>query len=190
MTREEFEQRARTEPCHGCGSEVALERNPNNNATQVVCTNSGCRQARRPWGLVLNLKTTNKTRRKEYPDGESLDEVWARFDNRCVVCSRTRDELKIFGVGRNRQHVAPYAGHEHAGPIVPICTRCHEIANALQKDAAVMRGFVRFSVTHDEPVSPSRAGLSASGVSPDPVRPAGETPDGPVERLPNGNAHH
>ena len=37
------------------------------------------------------------------------------------------------GIGRQRHHVRPYAEYGHAGPLVPICSNCHELVTWLQK---------------------------------------------------------
>jgi len=112
---------------------VTLEENPNNGATQVVCSASGCRLARRPWGLVVNIKKSTRKTRKPLPDGETLDTVWTRFGDRCVVCSAPKDFLLQVGIGRQVHHVVPYAEDGHRGPLVPICTHCHEVANERQR---------------------------------------------------------
>src|SRR5687768_6207437 len=124
MTRLEFDARA-DEPCQACGAAVMLENNPNNGATQVVCSGGICRLARRPWGLVVNLKRTTKKTRKPLPDGESLDAVWDRWGNVCFVCGAPKHALAMLGIGRQVHHVLPYARHGHTGPLMPICTHCH-----------------------------------------------------------------
>jgi ribosomal protein S14 len=133
MTTEDFERDCSTLTCRTCFSvgRLKIEHNPNNNARQVICP---CGD-RRPLGLVTNLRLTkNKAaRRKEYLDGESLDEVWARFSDRCVVCSAPKDVLIKLGIGRQRQHVMEYAKHGHEGPLVPMCVPCHENATQRQK---------------------------------------------------------
>jgi hypothetical protein len=112
---------------------VILEDNPNNGATQVVCSSSACRLARRPWGIVVNIKKTTRKTRKPLPDGETLDSIWERFENRCVFCSAPKSFLIAAGIGRHVHHVAPYAEEGHRGPLVPLCTNCHAIANGLQR---------------------------------------------------------
>jgi hypothetical protein len=137
MTRQEFEQLQRR-PCDRCAGGVSIERNPNNNALQVVCGKCGARVPWRDHGVV-NLKQNGKRRRADYPMGEELDEVWARYDDACIVCGATTDELKAWGVGRQRQHVAEYRTDMHRGPILPICTDCHPFATQLQKMRALLR---------------------------------------------------
>src|SRR5687767_13592946 len=78
LTRGGFDARA-NDPCRACGSTVVLEDNPNNGATQVVCSNSTCKLARRPWGLVINIKKTARKTRPPLPHGEALDSIWEKF---------------------------------------------------------------------------------------------------------------
>lgn len=132
MTRTDFEARA-GEPCYACGASVILEDNPNNGATQVVCSSSACRLARRPWGQVINIKKSTKKVRKPLPDGETLDSIWEKFGDRCVLCSAPKSFLLTVGIGRQVHHVAPYAEEGHRGPLVPICTQCHAVANERQR---------------------------------------------------------
>ena len=133
MTRGEFDVRAANEPCRACGSPVVLEDNPNNGATQVVCSNPTCRLARRPWGQVVNLKKNIRKTRQPLPDGKTLDSVWEEFGNRCVLCSAPKNFLIKVGIGRQVHHVQPYAEEGHRGPLVPICTHCHAVANERQR---------------------------------------------------------
>ena len=121
MTIIEFDHERSVRPCLHCG-EVGMDtrRNPNNNGLQVVCPH--CDSAR-PWGALLYLKQNERKRasRPPLPDGESLDSVWARFGDRCVICSAPKEFLASVGVGRNVHHVLPYAQHGHRGPLIPIC---------------------------------------------------------------------
>lgn len=172
-------------PCCQCARLGMVRERTEHGNEQVVCPHCGCKA---PWIKLLYLKQTHTTRRKPYPLDASLDEVWARFDDRCVVCSRTKDELAVLRVGRERQHVVPYADAQHRGPIVPICGRCHAIATVLQKDAAVMRGFIRYSRTHDELLPLGGPGLSPDGLSPDSLRAEGETSPGALEGFSNDDA--
>lgn len=185
MTLQEFDALGKyNKPCIHCGRlGMARELNEHNQA-RVVCPHCGSKTA---WGS-FNLKQNGRTNRTPYPFDEGLDEVWARFDNRCVLCSRTKDELAEQRVGRQRQHVAPYAQNGHQGPIVPICARCHTIGTVLQKDAEIMRAFVRFSRSHEQPLSERGPGVPASGLSPHSLHSAGETPDGGVEGLSDDDA--
>jgi hypothetical protein len=104
MTVTEFNGQQATLICSFCGhNTLTTERNPNNNALQVIC--STC-QSRRPIrGSITNLKQTTKKRRGEYPDGESLEEVWARYNDCCVVCGAPKDFLLRMRIGRQRHHV-------------------------------------------------------------------------------------
>ena len=130
MTRTEYDSIAAERTCEHCGQVVALEHNPNNNAIQVICKSCG---SRRPWGRVINLKQNTKTIRKPLPDGETLDSIWDKFGNRCMLCSAPQAALATLGIGRQVHHVAPYAQEGHRGPIVPICTHCHAVATERQR---------------------------------------------------------
>lgn len=188
MTREEFAQEEDA-PCQQCGSRVALEHNPNNNAIQVVCSNRMCSKDRLPWGRVINIKQNNKKRRADYPAGNDLDEVWARHGDVCFMCSITKEECEMQGVGRQRHHVLEYAKTGHQGPIYPICSQCHPIATNLQRIRAFIRKTIQSLLNTDaEPVTGSSPEVSGSGVSPDPVRPKRQTAISLVERLPDDDA--
>jgi len=132
MTLAEFATERETRPCVECGSTgLSTELNPNNNGLQVVCPSCS---SRRPWGTLLYLKQNERRRtRPPLPEGESLDSIWERFDNRCVVCSAPKAFLERLGIGRQVHHVAPYAQEEHCGPLVSICTHCHETATQRQR---------------------------------------------------------
>lgn len=191
MTIEEFERLNPRPPCERCGGAVVRERNPNNNAEQVICSKCGARVPWREHG-VLNLKQNGKKSRTDYPMGEEIDAVWERFDDRCIICGITTAECQERKIGRQRQHVAEYAKEGHKGPIVPICTECHPIATALQRardnDRALMRGFIQFTRTHGERPPLSGPGLSRHGVSPDSVRPERQAAVGLLEGLPDDDA--
>lgn len=192
MTREEYDK-LKNRPCDRCRGQVVIEHNQNNNAEQVVCSKCKNRLPWREFGVV-NLKQNNRKPRTDYPMGEELDAVWERFDDRCLVCGITTDECRQMNVGRQRQHVSPYAKEGHKGPIVPICTNCHPIATALQKNldnqrANLMRAFGQFSRTHGELTPVGRPALSQSGVSPDSMRPAPKAATGLLERLSDDDAN-
>jgi hypothetical protein len=120
---------------------LATELNPNNNGLLVCCPHCG---SKRPWGSLLYLKQRDGKRssRPPLPDGETLDSIWARFDDRCVMCSAPKSFLAKVGIGRQVHHVLPYAEEGHRGPLVPICTHCHEIASARQRVYWAMRRIV------------------------------------------------
>lgn len=132
MTRAEFDARA-SEPCQACGCEVALEDNPNNGATQVVCSSGICRLARRPWGQVVNIKKRARKTRKPLPNGETLDSIWAKWGDICFLCGAPKAGLALIGIGRQVHHVLPHAQNGHQGPLVPICTQCHPVVNERQR---------------------------------------------------------
>lgn len=74
-------------PCCQCARLGMVRERTEHGNEQVVCPHCGCKA---PWIKLLYLKQTHTTRRKPHPLDASLDEVWARFDDRCVVCSRTK----------------------------------------------------------------------------------------------------
>ena len=133
MTVAEFEQQRAARPCRQCGkSAVDTHLNPNNNGLQVRCPHCG---SNRPWGSLLYLKQNERRRprRPPFPDGQSLDSIWEKFDNRCFVCSAPKAVLAKLGIGRQVHHVAPYAQEGHRGPLVPICTLCHPVVTDRQR---------------------------------------------------------
>lgn len=132
MTVSEFERLQGERQCCDCGAtDAGTELNPNNNGLLVYCRACG---SKRPWGSLLYLKQNEgKRSRPPLPDGETLDTIWSRFGDRCVVCSATKDALKILGIGRQVHHVLPYAEAGHQGPIVPICTHCHPVVSDRQR---------------------------------------------------------
>lgn len=132
MTRAEFDARA-DEPCQACGCVVVLEENPNNGATQVVCSVAQCRLARRPWGHIVNIKKSMRRTRKPLPNGETLDSIWGKWGDICFVCGAPKAALVQLGIGRQVHHVLPHALHGHEGPLVPICTHCHPVVNERQR---------------------------------------------------------
>jgi hypothetical protein len=186
MRRDEFEQ-VRDDPCQGCGAPVHLVPNPNNGALSVRCTSATCRRPFTPWGgIPINIKQTTTKRRQEYPMGESLDDVWARFGNTCVVCSAPKDVLNRLGIGRQRQHVLEYAQHGHQGPLVPMCVPCHE--NATQRQKLFWFWYRRIEADGGGAVSGSGTSVSGNGLSPDPLRATREAPARRVEGLPDDDA--
>lgn len=142
MTRGEFDAARAVRPCAQCGTVgVGTSLNPNNNGLLVVCPSCG---SKRPWGSLLYLKQNERRRssRPPLPDGETLDSIWAKFGDRCVICSAPRDFLERIGIGRQVHHVAPYMEAQHRGPLVPICAHCHTVANERQRIYWFMRRFV------------------------------------------------
>jgi 5-methylcytosine-specific restriction endonuclease McrA len=133
MTLPEFASIRETRACDHCGKfGVITERNPNNNGLLVRCPQCG---SKRPWGSLLYLKqrSTKRAARPPLPDGETLDSIWEKFGNRCVLCSAPKLFLQQVGIGRTVHHVVPFAENGHRGPLIPICSHCHEIANARQR---------------------------------------------------------
>ena len=132
MTLDEFERERNARPCKACGATgLATRRNPNNNGLQVFCPHcqTGC-----PWGSLLYLKQTERrSARPPLLAGETLDSIWERFGNRCVICSAPKTALASFGIGRQVHHVLPYAQYRHQGPLIPICTHCHPVVTDRQR---------------------------------------------------------
>lgn len=154
MTRLEFDESRESKPCIHCGLHgVELRRNLNNNGLQVVC--SSC-ESGSPWGGAVFIQQSSRKRREPLPNGVTLDSVWAEYDNRCIVCTQPRETLKAHGIGQQCHHVLPYSPHGHKGRIVPVCTACHEIVNALQ------RTFTRFTRAQTERGSTPMVGGTAA----------------------------
>lgn len=132
MTVTEFAHESASRPCGACGHlGVVSELNPNNNGLLVLCPHCG---SKRPWGSFQYLKQNEARRsRPPLPDGETLDSIWEKFGDRCVLCSAPKAFLIRIGMGRQVHHVAPYAEEGHRGPIVPICSHCHAVANEHQR---------------------------------------------------------
>src|SRR4051794_17645139 len=106
MTLAEFAGVRDVKPCSACGLVgVVTELNPNNNGLLVRCPHCG---SNRPWGALLYLKQSLSKRasRPPLPEGQTLDSVWERFGNRCVLCSAPKSFLEELGIGRQVHHVA------------------------------------------------------------------------------------
>lgn len=133
MTVSDFARERELRPCGHCGIiGVVTEHNPNNNGQLVCCSSCG---SNRPWGSLLFLKQNERKRkpRPPLPDGESLNSVWEKFGNHCVICGAPKEVLIRLGIGRQVHHVVPFALEGHKGPLVPICTHCHAVANERQR---------------------------------------------------------
>ena len=149
MTRAEFDVDRDVRPCRECGSTgLTTQLNPNNNGLLVRCPHC---DSKRPWGSLLYLKQNEqkRTRRPPLPNGETLDDVWARYEDRCVMCSAPKHFLIALGIGRQVHHVVPYALEGHKGPVVPICSHCHAVATDRQR----LHWFYRRVVLKDESAS-------------------------------------
>lgn len=147
MTHAEFFVEKADRLCQECsGVGMVTELNPNNNGLLVRCPHCG---SKRPWGSLLYLKQNERRRpaRPPLPNGATLDSIWARYGDRCIICSAPKSELVKLGIGRHVHHVAPYAMDGHKGPLVPICTHCHALANQRQR----MYWFIRNLVLKDDP---------------------------------------
>jgi hypothetical protein len=83
--------------------------------------------------LYLKQNASKRKARPKLPTGQTLDSIWEKFGDRCVLCSAPKLFLDKIGIGRQVHHVAPYSEKGHRGPLVPICTHCHEVANARQR---------------------------------------------------------
>ena len=133
MTVGEFATQRDIRPCESCGLlGVTTQLNPNNNGLLVLCPHC---KSKRPRGSLLYLKQNERKRqtRPPLPDGETLDTVWNRYEDRCVICGAPKAFLVKLGIGRQVHHVAPYAQEGHRGPLVPICTHCHSVATERQR---------------------------------------------------------
>jgi len=133
MTLFEFDQQRTTRPCGSCSaSGVTTELNPNNNGLLVCCPHCG---SKRPWGTLLYLKQNDgkRPKRPPLPKGETLDSIWEKYDNRCVMCGAPKLALATLGIGRQVHHVIPYAAEGHKGPLIPICTHCHPVVTERQR---------------------------------------------------------
>ena len=84
---------------------------------------------------MLYLKQNERRRpaRPPLPEGATLDSIWEKYGNRCVMCSAPKSALASLGIGRQVHHVAPYATEGHKGPLVPICTHCHPVVTERQR---------------------------------------------------------
>jgi hypothetical protein len=161
MTLHEFDDIRAIRPCAHCGTVgVGTQLNPNNNGLLVVCPSCG---SKRPWGSLLYLKQNERRRpsRPLLPDGETLDSIWAKYGGRCVMCSAPKAFLERIGIGRQVHHVAPYAEEQHRGPLVPICTHCHSVANERQRIYWFMR---RIALAGDETAVEATMVSSASSL--------------------------
>ena len=133
VTRAEFAEQQKARPCNGCGNiGVVTELNPNNNGLLVRCSACG---SNRPWGSLLYLKQNERKRaaRPPLPDGETLNSIWDKYDNRCLMCGAPKSALAELGIGRQVHHVIPYAAEGHKGPLIPICTHCHPLVTERQR---------------------------------------------------------
>jgi hypothetical protein len=133
MTTTEFAAQRNVRPCQSCGlTGLETQLNSNNNGLLVCCPHCG---SKRPWGALLYLKQNERKRpaRPSLPNGESLDSIWKKFDDRCVICGAPKDALIELGIGRQVHHVVPFAQEGHRGPLVPICTHCHPVITDRQR---------------------------------------------------------
>lgn len=185
MTVEEFLMQQADLVCRACRLRGVLryERNYNNNALQVVCPCG----SRSPLATVTNLKQNTRRQRKDYPMGESPDEVWAKWGQRCFFCTMPRELLERMGIGRSVHHVNPYSEEQqHRGPTVPLCVSCHAIANERQR----LYWFIQRTLAHVdvESVPPGRLGVSRPGLPPDPVSAQEQEPAGVLEGFSDDDA--
>lgn len=180
-TVEDFEQERDHLLCRACREPRLVVRHiVSNNALRVECA---CGE-RMPLGRLVDLKQTTRKTRQDYPHGETLDDVWARFEDRCVVCSAPKAFLLKLGIPLQRQHVMEYAKHGHQGPLVPMCGPCHENATQRQK----LFWFWYRRVHGNESPSGSRTLVSGNGAPSDPLPAAEQDPDRQLEGLPDHHA--
>jgi hypothetical protein len=151
MTLSEFDQERHVRPCGRChATGLITQHNANNNGLLVYCPNCG---SKTPWGSLLYLKRSERKRptRPPLPDGETLDSIWEKFGNRCLICSAPKSVLAVLGIGRQVHHVAPYAEEGHKGPLIPICTHCHPVVTDRQR----IYWFIRRRVMNESDASQS-----------------------------------
>lgn len=132
LSVEEFNACRQSLVCCVCGHTGNLQAHlvSTNGGLRVDCTDCGKQHA---LGRVLFLKQTTKKTRKEYGPDDSLDDVWERFDNVCVVCGAPKWFLDREGIKRDRHHILEYVVHQHAGQLVPMCGPCHTNTTERQK---------------------------------------------------------
>lgn len=135
LTLEDFRDLQNTLVCCACGvmGKLVTAHVSTNNSIRVDCSSCGKQHA---LGWIHWLKQSTKKTRKEYPFGESLEEVWERFENVCVVCGAPKAFLDRLGIPRHRHHILEYGGergHGHEGPLVPMCGPCHTNTTERQK---------------------------------------------------------
>ena len=185
MTVDEFNATASELPCRQC-RQVGLEaaHNPNNNGLLVVCPHCG---GKRPLGASHYLKQ-NTSKKRRPPAPHALNEVWELFGNVCAMCGAPRSALEVLGIGRQAHHVMPYAQHGHRGPLIPLCSHCHDTATARQR--VFWWWHRRLEGLHGESVSDRGTGVSPAGLRPDPVQSAGQAPDRAVEIVSDRHAEH
>lgn len=181
LTVEEFEARKTELVCRVCRQRRLTDQHiTTNNARQVVCQ-CGCRD---PLGRIIYLKQTKRQTRREYP--ETLDEVWAKYGDVCIVCSSPKSFIDAIGQRRERHHVMPYANHEHAGPLVPMCGWCHTNATERQR----LMGFWRNRIAaYDKSSSDRRTGVPPNGATPNPMPATPKNPHRQLEGFPDRAAN-
>jgi hypothetical protein len=127
MTVDEFLSQQDSLRCIDCGHVGLIEEyRQQNNGRQVLCP--AC-PSRKPLGSVVFLKQKGpRVRQPLSRSGESVEEVWAAWDNRCVGCGRTKEEIEFLGLACERDHAPPLAevGAEDKTRLIPLCTRCHQ----------------------------------------------------------------
>lgn len=114
--------------CHA-GAESWIEiYNPNNNSWALSCA---CGQ-KHPLPRVTYLKHSDKKTRSA--SHETTQETWARTGGYCYGCGVDESVLRALGIGQQQHHTRPYADHEHASVLIPLCTWCHGLISAHQSN--------------------------------------------------------
>ena len=114
--------------CPHCGivGKIELFDEPANGGMGLHCTSCGAR----PW-KELPQWLPQFSRRRSNPIRSLLQGA----EPRCYLCGMTEQQLKQFGRGLQTHHVVPHVVGGDDGPMIPLCTQCHEVARALQHSA-------------------------------------------------------
>jgi len=124
--------RGTTCPHCGVAGTIELFDEPANGGLGLRCT--AC-QVRRPW-QELPQWLPQFSRRRSNP----IRSLVQGTEPRCYLCGMTEEQLKRFGRGLQTHHVVPHVVSGDDGPMIPLCTQCHEIARALQHSAGQALG--------------------------------------------------
>lgn len=125
MTRAEFDEDRNRMRCRGCGEVGRLhtaDATPPHSAA-IRCGACGMFQ-------FWLAKDENAGKRSNVKPGVR-DDVWARYDNRCVHCGISAEHLALLGLPRTVQHCPPWKeARSHDVLLLPYCEPC-------QSDSAV-----------------------------------------------------
>ena len=96
-----------------------------NNAVGISC--GGC--GKHPF-RELGIQWLRGTKHRRSND---INAVAAECGDYCYVCGLTFAELKLLGIATAVHHTRPFAKHGEQFKKIPVCSECHEFANALQR---------------------------------------------------------